>query len=171
MTEGMISRNALVCLTLGALPALGCPSKEGERQDAQAAQAKSATPPSAGPVGPLSNLETLPATTETWAIDGQPTAFVYYAEHDLRVSASCRQPNGQVACDAVRFMRNGSPVEIARRFLDGRQSPGVKVCMRLNQPVLVARSPEGSEDSYCRFPDGSLASTGALERFSMRVIE
>ena len=63
------------------------------------------------------------------------------------------------------------PVEIAHRSLDGRQSPGVKVCARLNQPVLVAVNSVGAQDSYCRFPDGSLISTGALERYAMRVVE
>ncbi len=149
------------CACLG-----GCPSKEGERQDAQAAK-----PTGASAHGPLANLESLSASNEAWVIDGQVAPMVFYAEHDLRVSASCRQPNGQVACDAVRFLRSGMPVEIARRFLDGRQSAGVKACMRLNQPVLVAQNSVGSEDSFCRFPDGSLLSNGALERYGMRVIE
>lgn len=146
-----------------ALPAVlaACPSKEGERQDAQAPAAQ----------GPLANLETSPATNEVWAIDGQQQPFVYWAEHDLRASASCRGAGGQIQCEALRFMRSGMPVEIARRFLDGRQSAGVKVCMRMNQPVLVARNSVGSEDSFCRFPDGSMVSTGALERYAMRVME
>ena len=38
-------------------------------------------------------------------------------------------------------------------------------------PELVAKNPMGSEDSFCRFPDGSLVSNGVLERFAMRVME
>jgi hypothetical protein len=162
----MISKSCRTpaCTLVATAFLLGCPSKEGERQDA----AKPQTPPAQGP---LANLESLNPVTEAWAIDGAPAPMIFYAEHDLRVSATCQKAPGQIACDAVRFLRNGMPVEIARRFLDGRQSAGVKACMRMNQPVVVARNAVGSEDSFCRFPDGSMASNGAIERYGMRVIE
>lgn len=160
----MVLRSSAVLVF--ALVLSGCPSKEGEQKDAQAPN----TVPSAGQ-GPLANLEATKSTQEAWSIDGQPAPMLYFAQDDVRVSASCQKGPGPLVCDALRQIRQGAPVEIPRRFLDGRQSPGVKVCTKLGLPTLVGRNPMGSEDSFCRFPDGSMVSTGVLERFAMRVME
>ena len=125
-----------------------------------------------GGSGPLANLEASPFQNEVWLNEqGQQVAFLYYPNENVRVSAQCRTAAGQFMCDAMRFMRSGMPVEIARRALDGRTSAGVKVCQRMNQPIVVVRNSVGSEDSFCRFPDGSLVSNGALEQYKMRVIQ
>jgi len=154
-------------VALGALP--GCPSNAGDRSDAQAP----GPGPSAGNgTGPLANLEASPFMNEVWMVEGGTQAqFLYYARENVRLSAPCRSATGQLQCDAIRFMRNGMPVEIPRRSLDGRTSAGVKVCQRMNQPIVTVRNQVGSEDSFCRFPDGSLISTGALEQYAMRVIQ
>ncbi len=135
------------------------------------------TPGPTGPMpgngnGPLANLEGSPFMNEVWLVEGQgQVQFIYYARENVRVNAQCRLPSGVLICDAMRFMRNGMPVEIARRALDGRTSAGVKVCQRMNQPIVGIRNSMGAEDSMCRFPDGSLVSTGALEQYMMRVIQ
>jgi len=122
--------------------------------------------------GPLANMETSPFQQEVWiAENGQQVPLLFYPRENLRISASCRMTTGPFICDAMRFMRNGMPVEIARRALDGRTSAGVKICMRMNQPIVTVRNSVGSEDGYCRFPDGSLVSNGALEQYMMRVIQ
>ncbi len=163
-------------LVVGAFAVLlaGCPSKEGEQKDAQAPSASTGAPPAmAAPgaaSGPLAKLETEKPTPEPWTIDGQPAPFLYWGAEDLRLSASC-QKGQALACEAVRQLRVAAPVEIPRRFLDGRQSPGTKVCQKLGHPILVGKNAMGAEDSFCRFPDGSMVSTGALERYAMRVME
>jgi hypothetical protein len=125
-----------------------------------------------GGSGPLGALESSPFQNEVWLSDsGQQLGFLYYPRENLRVSAQCRSAAGQFLCDAMRFMRNGMPVEIARRALDGRTSAGVKVCMRMNQPIVTMHNSVGAEDSFCQFPDGSLVSNGALEQYKMRVIQ
>jgi hypothetical protein len=152
----------MLSVALAASLLLGCPSKEGGQ-----------TTPN-GPAlgqGPLANLEATRPAQEAWTIDGQPAPMLYFAPDDVRVSATCQKGPGPLSCDALRQIRQGAPVEIPRRFLDGRQSPGVKVCTKLGLPTLVGRNPMGSEDSFCRFADGSLVSTGVLERFAMRVME
>jgi hypothetical protein len=122
--------------------------------------------------GPLGALEGSPFQNEVWlGENGQPLGFLYYPRENLRVSAQCRSPSGQFVCEAMRFMRTGMPVEIARRALDGRTSAGVKVCQRLSLSVVTVRNSVGSEDSVCRFPDGSLVSSGALEQYKMRVLQ
>lgn len=122
--------------------------------------------------GPLANLEASPFMNEVWFVEGAgQVPFIYFARENVRLNAQCRNPAGPLTCDAMRFMRNGMPVEIARRALDGRSSAGVKVCQRMNQPLVSIRNQMGAEDSMCRFPDGSLISTAALEQYMMRVIQ
>ena len=140
--------------------------------DGQGEPVRDPTAPAANGVGPLANLETAPFVQEVWvAENGQQVGFLFYPRENIRMSATCRMATGPFICDAMRYMRNGMPVEIARRTLDGRTSAGVKVCMRMNQPLVTVRNSVGSEDSMCRFPDGSLVSTGALEQYMMRVIQ
>jgi len=128
--------------------------------------------PNGGGTGPLANLEASPFHNEVWLDErGQQVGFLYYPNENVRISAQCRTAAGQFMCDAMRFMRSGMPVEIAHRALDGRTSAGVKVCQRMNQPIVIVRNSVGSEDSFCRFPDGSLVSNGALEQYKMRVVE
>ena len=122
--------------------------------------------------GPLAALESSPFQNEVWLTEtGQQVPFIFYPRENLRISAQCRSAAGQFTCEAVRFMRNGMPIEIARRALDGRTSAGVKVCMRMNQPIVTVHNSVGAEDSLCQFPDGSLVANGALEQYRMRVIQ
>jgi hypothetical protein len=125
-----------------------------------------------GGTGPLANLEASAFQNEVWINEqGQQVGFLYYPNENVRITAQCRTAAGQFVCDAMRFMRSGLPVEIARRALDGRTSAGVKVCQRMNQPIVIVHNSVGSEDSFCRFPDGSLVANGALEQYKMRVIQ
>ena len=125
-----------------------------------------------GGTGPLAGLESSPFQNEVWIGEtGQQIQFLYYPRENLRISAQCRSASGQFICEAIRFMRNGMPVEIARRAIDGRTSAGVKVCMRKNQPNITVHNSGGAEDSLCQFPDGSLVANGALEQYKMRVIQ
>ena len=125
-----------------------------------------------GGTGPLAALESSPFQNEVWIGEtGQQIQFLYYPRENLRISAQCRSASGQFICEAMRFMRNGMPVEIARRALDGRTSAGVKVCMRMNQPIVTVHNSVGAEDSLCQFPDGSLVANGGLEQYKLRVIQ
>ena len=157
-------------LTLGLLGPLGLVS--GCDNAASPGPQDPTMMPNGGGTGPLANLEASPFHNEVWLDEqGQQIGFLYYPNENVRVSAQCRTAAGQFMCDAMRFMRSGMPVEIARRALDGRTSAGVKVCQRMNQPIVIVRNSVGSEDSFCRFPDGSLVSNGALEQYKMRVIQ
>lgn len=103
------SRFASLATALGFVAVVaGCPSKEGEQKDAQG-------PGPAASGGPLANLETQKAVQEAWTIDGQPAPMLYYAADDVRISASCQKGPGPLACDALRQVRVGAPVEIPRR--------------------------------------------------------
>jgi putative hemolysin len=158
-----------LALVVAVAPALaGCPSKEGERKDAQTSS--SGTAPAA--TGPLAGLETSASVNEPWMDEaGQAVPMIYYTRENIRVSASCRLPDGKLACDALRFLRSGVPVEMPRQLLDGRTSAGVKVCRKMNLSMVMLHNSVGSSDGMCKFPDGSLLANGSLEQYGMHVIE
>lgn len=156
-----------VVLAIAALALAGCPSKEGEAKDAQAPLSPSGQA-SVG-AGPLAALETSTSASETWTgEDGSPQAVLHFTKENVRLSASCKKPSGELACDAVRTLR-GAPVAISKKSLDGRQSAGVKVCQELKFASVTLHDGSGNEDSFCRFADGSLVSSGALEQYAMTI--
>ncbi|AKU96920.1 hypothetical protein AKJ09_03584 [Labilithrix luteola] len=159
---GALSSIVVLTSTLAA-----CNSKEGEQRDAQAK-----APPGNG-TGPLAALESSPFLNEVWTSEeGQQVPLLYYTRENVRLSTPCRNnADGTLACDAIRYLRNGMPAEIPRRSLDGRTSAGVKVCQKLGNGLVTVRNSVGSEDSLCRFPDGSFVSTGTLEQYGMRVLQ
>lgn len=161
---------ALLCIA--PLVLLGCPSNDGGNRDPQTSASGGTGVSSGGGNAALTGLENSPFMNEVWIDEnGQNGPYIFYPRENIRATGNCRLPNGQFACDAMRFLRNGMPVELTRRALDGRTSAGVKVCMKLRQPIVVVHNSVGAEDSFCKFPDGSMVSNGALERYSMRVIE
>jgi hypothetical protein len=152
----------LSCVTL-----LGCPSKEGEQRDANAGNA----PPPSVPSGPLANLESSPFINEVWNSPNERMHMLYYPRENVRVSGPCRSPNGQLQCAAMQQLRGGTPVEIPGRELDGAASAGVKACMRLKLQLVSANNQVGDEESFCRFTDGSLLSTGSLEQYGIKILQ
>jgi hypothetical protein len=148
---------------------LGCPSKDNQGSSG-------ATSPSGaggGGTGPLANLESAPFINEVWIAQegGAQMPFIFYSAENVRVSAQCRSASGQLACDALRQIRSGMPVEIPKRSLTGNISAGTRACMKLGNQLVSGHNSVGSEDGFCRFPDGSMLSTGALEQYGMRVIQ
>lgn len=160
--------HALLASTLVAL--IACNNKEGERTDANTS---SGATTSAAPTR-LVQLDTAPFQQEVWTMNegGQQVQLIRYPAENVRVSAQCRSAAGQLACDALRFIRSGQPVKMTRAQLsDVRTSAGVKVCQQLNQPIVTAHDASGNEDSFCQFPDGSLLATGSLEQYGMQVTD
>ncbi len=159
---------ASVLLVLSSAALFGCPSKENQSSSGASSPSGAA---STG-TGPLANLESAPFVNEVWTSqEGQQMPFIYYTQQNVRVSAQCRQASGELACDAIRQIRNAMPVEIPGRELQGGISAGTKVCMRLKHQLVSGHNSVGSEDGFCRFPDGSMLSTGALEQYGMRILQ
>jgi putative hemolysin len=148
---------------------VGCPSKD----NAAASGATSPSSSTSGGAGPLANLEAAPYLNEVWIAQegGAQMPFVFYPQQNVRVSASCRPASGQLACDAIRYLRGGSFVEVPRSSLTGNVSAGTRACTKLGHRLVSGHNASGSEDGFCRFPDGSMLSTGALEQYGMRVTE
>lgn len=159
----------LVLVLSSSFVLFGCPSKDNSSSSGATSPSGA---PSAGGTGPLAALESAPSVNETWTSqEGQAMPFLFYQQQNVRISAQCRQPNGQLSCDAIRQVRNGMPVALTSRDLNGGLSAGTKACMKLGQKILTVRNSVGAEDGLCRFADGSMISTGALEQYGIRVIQ
>lgn len=147
---------------------LGCPSKDNQSSSGATSPADATNTGT----GPLATLESAPFLNEVWTSqEGQQMPFIFYARENVRVSAQCRQASGQLACDALRPVRGGMPVEIPARELTGGMSAGMKVCLKLGQKLVTGHNSAGNEDGFCRFPDGSMISNGALEQYGMHVLQ
>ena len=164
---------ASAVLVLSSAALFGCPSKDNQSSSGATSPSGAATGAAAATAtGPLANLESAPFVNEVWTSqEGQQMPFIYYTQQNVRVSAQCRTAAGELSCDAIRQIRGGMPVEVPGRELQGGISAGTKACMRLKHQLVSGHNSVGSEDGFCRFPDGSMLSTGALEQYGMRVIQ
>lgn len=158
----------LSCLAVGSLFVVvsGC-SKEPTSQPATTSSGAVASPQAA-----LASLDAKAAKEEPWTLEGSgPMPFLYWGSPQLKLSASCKKPDGTLDCEALRFIKSGTPVEIPKRRLDGRMSAGTLVCMKLGHALITGRSALGTEDGFCKFPDGSVTTTGALEQYNLKILE
>lgn len=162
-------RSLLVCLTASSLSllALACNSSSQSGTPPQ----PQATSASANVTGPFGALDAKTAKQEQWKIENANVAFLFFDAQNLKLSASCQKPDGSLDCDAFRFFKNGQSVTIPRRELDGRMSAGTKMCRKLGYPTLNGQNSLGSEDGFCKFPDGSMTTTGALEQHGLKTVE
>jgi hypothetical protein len=123
----------------------------------------------------LASLDAKSALQENWTLEDvvAPMPMLLFAQPVLKLSASCKKPDGALDCAALTYMRNGMPTEIPKRELErGRGgSPGEKVCKRLDNQVVKGNTSLGTTDVFCRFPDGSMVNVGALEQYSLRIIQ
>ena len=150
----------LFALAFVAAAVLGCHSATPGPGDASS---------SGSPAGPLANLESAPFVNEVWIAQdgGAKVPILFYAQQNVRLSASCRNGGGQLACDALRQLRGNPPVVVPKGMVRGNVSAGTKACVALKNTIVGAHDAQGNEDGFCRFPDGSLVSTGALEQYGM----
>ncbi len=131
-----------------------------------------ADPQGGAPSGPLASLDTSAPLSETWSLEGGgPAPFLFYAAENVRLSAACKPPGGPLNCAAATYLRRGAPAQVPRRQLDGRMSAGTRACMSLGNALVNGSNSVGAQDTFCRFPDGSLVSTGALEQYKLHVIQ
>jgi hypothetical protein len=162
-----------------ALFVTGCPSKDSTSSSGATSPSGSSGNTTAatsgagggGGTGPLANLESAPFANEVWTSqEGAQLPIIFYTQQNVRLSSTCRNGAGQLGCDAVKQLR-GKPVDVPKRELTGNTSAGTRVCVKLKNTLVNAHNASGNEDGFCRFPDGSLVSTGALEQYVMHVLE
>jgi putative hemolysin len=177
-----MKRALAVAALLSPSALIGCPSKDSQSSSGATSPSTatttgaSPTTPSSPPAkaaGPLASLESAPFQSESWTGQegGQAQPFVSYAQQNVRLSAGCRSASGALQCDAVKALRSATPVEVSKKSLTGNLSAGARACMKLGYTLWSAHSASGNEDGFCKFPDGSMVSTGALEQYGMKIVD
>jgi hypothetical protein len=155
-----MTRAAILVLSAALL---GCPSG-GTGPGPQTGSSGGPPPPN----GPLANLNPNDAKQETWQTERGALPFLNFEGQRLRVSASCRQPSGQMECEALRVVRAGPQVELTPQDRARAAPPGATACMKLHQKLETGRDPRGNEDGFCVFGDGSMIATGSLENYVIK---
>jgi hypothetical protein len=86
-------------------------------------------------------------------------AFVTDESRKLTISADCRKADGSLKCDATAGLKQLS----WKKRKKGDHNPGSTLCEKqLKGTVVVGQSESGDENSFCRFPDGSMVDSGSL---------
>ena len=152
-------------LVLALLLVTGCPSSSGGIPGPNTGSSGTTSSPASGP---LANLDPNQAKQETWTTDRGPIAFLNFEAQHLRISASCRQPTGQMDCEALRAVRAGPSVELTPQDKARMAPPGATACIKMHHQLTTGRDPAGNEDGFCIFNDGSLIATGSLELYVLR---
>lgn len=100
---------------------------------------------------------------ETFTFEDGPKPMLTFEAERVRVSASCTKPDGSLDCDAMRTLRKGKQVKLGPEATGA--NPGAVACKKLGFRNTTGRAASGNEDGFCIFPDGSMASTGALDMY------
>jgi hypothetical protein len=156
-------------LVLPLLLVAGCASGGGAPGPNTGSSGTTSSNATAGPAsGPLANLDPNQAKQETWTTDRGPIAFLNFEAQHLRISASCRQPTGQMDCEALRAVRAGPSVELTPQDKARMAPPGATACVKMHHQLTTGRDPARNEDGFCVFNDGSLIATGSLELYVLK---
>ena len=99
---------------------------------------------------------------EMWQTDDGPVAMVKSASARLSVSASCKKPDGTLDCEAYRFVTQPVRVDLSSGNAHGA-SQGTLRCVKAKHVLVSAHDALGNQDGFCKFGDGSYATTGSIE--------
>ncbi len=110
----------------------------------------------AGAAPPESQFTTSP---ELFKIEGKTLTMVRVAEQKLLVDRLCW--SHAEACGALRALPRAS-LEAVRSELTGGADPGAVVCLHLGGQSVIGTDENHNENSFCRFGDRSLISSGSL---------
>jgi putative hemolysin len=114
--------------------------------------------------GPLATLRAGQGKVESFAFEGGANVnMITFEAEKVRVSQSCARPDGSLDCDAMRSLRKGRQVKADPSW--GGANPGSMACKKLGFKDTTGKSPRGDEDGFCVYPDGSMASTGAIDMY------
>ncbi len=100
--------------------------------------------------------------TETWQTDDGPVEMVKSASARLEVSSSCKKTDGTLDCEAYRFVTHPEHVDLSGGNAHGA-SQGTLRCVKSKHVLVSAHDAQGNQDGFCKFADGSYATTGSIE--------
>lgn len=99
-------------------------------------------------------------TVVTYLVEGRETRF--FATEDFTLDAECEKKPGRYDCDAYRALARASRKLIQDRARNNGVADGPLICRALKGAVFIGRLPNGTENSFCKFRDGSLVSAASL---------
>lgn len=155
--------NARLALLPLLLLTAGCPKSQ---DGAAASSSTTGSGPAAS--GPLATLSAKDGREEMWKLDQGTLPFLRFDAQRVVLSGSCRTPAGTLDCEALRFLKSGTTVELGPADHAGGMSPGTAVCRKTKHQIMTGTGPTGNEDGFCRFGDGSMVSVGALEIYNLK---
>lgn len=87
-----------------------------------------------------------------------------WGPHALVVSKNCEK--GPSSCVALKNLPQAT-AEL-NDMNDGGRNPGVPICRRLKGSVVLGQTPQGDQQSFCRFTDESYISLASLYAETLR---
>ena len=104
------------------------------------------------------------AETVFFSVDGKKTEFYRDAGRHFMISKDCVKKGDALRCDAYQALSKAS---LRGQTLKGGANPGAVICSRgLGRDVVVGKDEQENENSFCRFSDGSLVSSGSLTYYA-----
>lgn len=102
------------------------------------------------------------AAEQSFELGGKQVNFFRSEEKHLTVSRGCLKSNGSLSCQAYESLSKASLDGLESKN-SGGANPGARICdSELKGEVVIGRDKSGNENSFCRFSDGSLVSSGTL---------
>lgn len=81
-------------------------------------------------------------------------------EKDFLISAHCTKEDS--ACEALEIFNNPPKINFYKGELKGGKNPGSVICKKYNAKVIIAKDLIDNQQSFCKFKDESMLSTGVL---------
>jgi len=75
------------------------------------------------------------------------------------ISDSCEKNK---SCGALKFFE--SPAAVTKMIPQGGQNPNALVCHALKLPVIILRDKRNNEQSFCEFPDKTVADANSIAK-------
>ena len=103
-------------------------------------------------------------TSELTNVDGKSQAIFEDRNLGLYLSANCVQPDHKLKCRAYDVLALVSFDEVVSK-LKGGVNPGAMICRSVSGELTILKDAKGNENSFCRFGDDSLVSSGTMTRY------
>jgi putative hemolysin len=106
--------------------------------------------------------ESAPPSRFTLTVEGHAQDFIRYPNFRLTLSASCEQKDHSLRCRAFEAWPTVTWKGVDHDALRGGANPGAVLCARRLGTLVIGTTANGSEQSFCRFDDGSMLGTGSI---------
>lgn len=97
---------------------------------------------------------------EIWKNGDQFFEFIRFDNSGILTTANCEKKE----CEALKILKTISFKNLSSEKFWGGKNPGAVLCHEIKTAqVVFLRDLSGNDNSFCRFPDKSMISSGSLE--------